>query len=324
MLKFASGNNKSLPPSLELHLLTNSKRFSRMKMSRLPNFILKAVLPTLLLIAVGSAHAGKNQSNYSDYNACLSNSGSQSDCDSALGESVYNLVSEDVYVSTSSQYSNISIDDVNISISAWSDTVGTYNDDVVTSAYVVDLGSYGYGVYNKDAEMDGSSPDHAIDSYNTVSRNVDYDFDFVLLSFSESVTLTGAGFSWVGKTDNTQLSIAALDDLSGLVSGDQTWSNIVEGALTAGSYDIESYESIDIAQFEETETAQYWLVGAYNSVFGELDSNMFDDAFKLASIGFEKASDMPENSNPTEVSEPNTLGAFLAVGLIVAWRRKNK
>ena len=59
-------------------------------------------------------------------------------------------------------------------------------------------------------------------------------------------------------------------------------------------------------------------------MFGELDSNMFDDAFKLASIGFEKASDMPENSNPTEVSEPNTLGAFLAVGLIVAWRRKNK
>lgn len=227
-------------------------------------------------------------------------------------------------MSTSSQYSNISIDDVNISISAWSDTVGTYNDDVVTSAYVVDLGSYGYGVYNKDAEMDGSSPDHAIDSYNTVSRNVDYDFDFVLLSFSESVTLTGAGFSWVGKTDNTQLSIAALDDLSGLVSGEQTWSNIVEGALTAGSYDIESYESIDIAQFEETETAQYWLVGAYNSVFGELDSNMFDDAFKLASIGFEKASDTPGNSNPTEVSEPNTLGAFLAVGLIVAWRRKNK
>lgn len=61
MLKFASGNNKSLPPSLELHLLTNSKRFSRMKMSRLPNFILKAVLPTLLLIAVGSAHAGKTK-----------------------------------------------------------------------------------------------------------------------------------------------------------------------------------------------------------------------------------------------------------------------
>lgn len=80
--------------------------------------------------------------------------------------------------------------------------VGIYNDDVVIFVYVVDLGSYGYGVYNKDVEMDGFSFDYVIDSYNIVSWNVDYDFDFVFFFFLELVMLMGVGFLWVGKIDN--------------------------------------------------------------------------------------------------------------------------
>ncbi len=258
------------------------------------------------------------------YDVCTSTQSNSSTCDSALGESVYNMLDEGINVSTNPLYSNISVDGVSISVSAWSDTVGTYNDDVVTSAYVSDLGHYGYGVYNKDDEIRGSSPDHAIDSVNTVYYNVDHDFDFILLSFSESVSLSGAAFTWVGDMTDTQVSIAGLDDISGLTSNTQTWSNIVEDALTAGSYNITNTNSIDVAQFEQNASSQYWLIGAYNAVFGQLNADMFDDAFKLASIGFSKA--MPSNDPPssTEVSEPHSIGILLAAGLIYCRQRKQR
>lgn len=288
------------------------------------NNTIRAIIVSGIVVASFSANAGNSSyytnSYYEKYDACQSSS--QGDCNSALGESVYNLITDGIDPGKSALDSDIEIDGVSISMSAWSDTVGTYNDDVVTSADIVNLGGYGYGVYNQDNESRGSSPDHAIDSYNTVRNNVDHDFDFIMFSFSEEVTLTGAGFSWVGQENNTQLSVAGLNDISGLVSGQQTWANIVEGALTSGSYDINSYQSIDIAQFDETASAQYWLVGAYNSVFGQLNSAMFDDAFKLASIGFSQAG--TPQSDPTAVSEPHTLGAFLAFIFVAAWKRKRK
>lgn len=294
-----------------------------MKFTKFSNTI-SAIMVSGFAVVSFYATAGSSSSHsssyYEKYDACQSSS--QGDCNSALGESVYNLITDGIDPWKSASSSDIEIDGVSISMTAWSDTVGTYNDDIVTDAAIVDLGGYGYGVYNKDDEYYGSNPDHAIDSVNTLSHNVDYDFDYVMFSFSEEVTLTGAGFSWVGDDDNTQLSIAGLNDISGLISSEQTWANIVEGALTSGSYDINSYQSIDIAQFDETASAQYWLVGAYNSVFGQLDSTMFDDAFKLASIGFSKPGS--SQTDPTSVSEPRTLGAFLACALVVAWRRKRK
>lgn len=60
MLKFVSGNNKSLLLLFELYFLMNSKRFSCMKMFCLFNFILKVVLLMLFLIVVGFVYVGKN------------------------------------------------------------------------------------------------------------------------------------------------------------------------------------------------------------------------------------------------------------------------
>ena len=279
------------------------------------------LLMTTALSVCSSAFASY-RTGYKHYSGCNDSDASQSECDSSLGESVYDLIDKGVYTNTNADYSNVSIDGVNISVSAWSDTVGTYNDDIVTSAYIADLGSYGYGVYNKDSEYSGSTPDHAIDSVNTVHYNVDHDFDFVLLSFSEAVTLSGAAFSWVGNTNDTQVSIAGLSDISGLTSNAQTWSNIVENALTAGSYDIKNCDSVDIAQFDKVESAKYWLIGAYNAVFGQLDANMYDDAFKLASIGFSKPSPQEDPGPSTQVTEPKHVGILLAAGLLYARRRK--
>jgi len=292
------------------------------------NILISAVL---LLVGAGGVLAPTayaTQGDNHDYSGCGNNdsSGGASSqyCNSALGESVYELVEDGVNIDTNADTSNISVDGVNISVSAWSDTVGIYNDDIVTDATLVKISdSYGYGIYNADDEYYGSSPDHAIDSYNTVSYNVDHDFDFVLLSFSESVTLTGAGFSWIGNESDTQVSIAGLSDISGLTSGTQTWSNIVEDALTAGSYDIEYCEYVDHrADFTEQASAQYWLIGAYNSVFGNINGNMYNDAFKLTSIGFDTDSTDPSTGDPTAVSEPGTLGALLACSLFIMWRRR--
>lgn len=271
---------------------------------------------------------------HNDYSGCgsssssgSSGSSSSSHCESALGENVYDLIDDGVDVGTNADNSSVFIDgvDISVSLSAWSDTVGTYNDDVVTSATLVKLSNnYGYGVYNADSEQYGSSPDHAIDSYNTISYNVDHDFDFVLLSFSESVTLTGASFSWIGNYYDTQVSVAGLNDLSDLTSGTQTWSGIVENALTAGSYDIENCDYVEYrADFNDNTSAQYWLLGAYNSVFGELDGNMYNDAFKLTSVGFSvDGTNDPQPGDPTAVSEPRTLGSLLAFALFIAWRKR--
>ena len=262
---------------------------------------------------------------YNDYSGCGSSGSSNSYCESALGESVYDLIEDGVELGTNADMSSISVDDVNISLSAWSDTVGTYNDDVVTEATLVKISNaYGYGIYNADDEYYGSSPDHAIDSYNTLDYNVDHDFDFVLLSFSESVTLTGAGFSWIGNSYDTQVSIAGLNDISGLTSGTQTWANIVEDALTAGSYDIEYCEYVDYrADFSQSTSAQYWLIGAYNSVFGQIDGNMYNDAFKLTSIGFSIDDNDSPTIPPTSISEPSMFGALLACCLVIGWRRRS-
>ena len=291
----------------------------------LRNILTATVLCSAALMFAPQAFSGSWY--YNDYSGCGSsgsNNSSSSYCESALGENVYDLIEDGIDLGTNADASTISVDDVNISLSAWSDTVGTYNDDVVTEATLVKLSNnYGYGIYNADDEYLGSSPDHAIDSYNTLSYNVDYDFDFVLLSFSEAVTLTGAGFSWIGNSYDTQVSIAGLNDISSLTSGTQTWSNIVEDALTAGSYDIEYCEYVDYrADFSENASAQYWLIGAYNSVFGQIDGTMYNDAFKLTSIGFATdASDTP--TTPTSVNEPGMFGALLACALVIGWRRRS-
>lgn len=273
---------------------------------------------------ISTASAGYRY-NY-NYSQCggSSTQTSTAECNSPLGENVYNLVDHGIFESTSANSSNVAIGGVNVAVSGWADTYG-YNDDIVVGADTYKISDkYGYGVTNEDWESTYNSPDHAIDNVNTRNGNWQ-DFDFVLFSFSDDVTLQGANFSWAYSQYDTQVSIAALDNISSLTSGSSTWSDIVGTAITS-SYNVEKCDSTDEhlkykSEFALNTSSKYWLVGAYNKVFGDIGGYSSNDAFKLTSIGF-SVSDKTPPSDSTAVSEPGTLGLLFASGLIVMWRRK--
>ncbi len=293
--------------------------------SKKPAFAIAA----MLLLTSGSAIAGKGYYHYGGssygYSSGTQNNGDcDNSCDSLLGESVYNLISDGVSTTTSPTSSNgITVDGVNIGVSAWADTYGR-NDDIVVDANLYKISNYyGYGVTNDDWESAHNSPDHAIDNVNQVRGNWS-DFDFVLFSFDEEINLSGAQFTWRYSSSDSQVSVAALDDISGLTSGTNTWSDIVGDALSTGSYDITSSTSSSgyEARFDLVDTARYWLVGAYNTVFGDNGGHMYNDAFKLSAVSFTQNTTPTNGKPPAEVSEPASV-ALLASGLmLVAWRRK--
>lgn len=310
----------------------------RVTIMNLPSKSVGTTLNALIIAAVISvspfAYAKKHKKY--DYSGCSSSSSNQSEsCNSPLGESTYDLVNDGVFMSMNPSSSSINIDGVNISMSAFSDTNNVYNETVVSANLEKISDTWAYGVTNNDEKGFSGGADHAIDNINYYGQgsyaahysgmtNVERDYDFVLLSFDKAVTLTGASFSWIYSSSDTQVSVAALGNTSSLTSGVNTWSDIVADALTSSSFDIEACEYLDHrANFNFSESAQYWLVGAYNTVFGNIGGTVGNDAFKLANIGFA----IDEESSPgnkTQVSEPSTVGIIMACSLFIVWRRKRQ
>ena len=296
----------------------------------------KRLLLTLLITSgicfTASSHATYN---HHDYSHCGGSNNSQnSDCNSPLGENTYDLVDDGVYEGTNPSISSININGVNISLSAFSDTQGLYNEAVVGADLQKISNTWAYGVTNNDEAYYNGGADHAIDNINYYYQgsyashqsgmtNVERDYDFILLSFDQAVTLTGASFSWLYSDNDSQVSVAALNNISGLTSGINTWSDIVADALTSASFDIENCDYLDHrSDFNFSESAQYWLVGAYNTVFGNIGGYVGNDAFKLANIGFDITPTPDANEGSTPVNAPSTIGLLMACSLFVAWRRK--
>jgi hypothetical protein len=250
-----------------------------------------------------------------------------------LGEYTYDLVDDKVTQTNKTNNSFVQIDGLNISMSAFSDTQGVTGETVVGAKLEKISDKWAYGITNNDEAYYRGGADHAIDNLNYFSSgsdnsknyrftNVERDYDFILLSFDSAVTLTGASFSWLYDSRDSQVSVAALSNTAKLTSGVNTWSDIVEDALTSASFDIENCEYLDHrADFTFTESAQYWLVGAYNTVFGNIGGKFNNDAFKLANIGF-SVTETAGTPDPTKVSEPGTIGLLMACSLFVMWRRK--
>ena len=238
---------------------------------------------------------------------------------------------------------NAVVDGVTINASAYSDTtgankVGTYRfygrnydkiaDNVVESASMQQYGS-GYGVINLDEG--GGSPEHSADNQksedwaynNGYYRAVETDFDYILVSFDEEVNVTGATFSWLWKETQTQVSVAALNSTSMLNSGVNTWEDIAGSALAKGSFDVLNCDDTELAMVDfDNVYSQYWIIGAYNTVFGDISGEMYNDGFKLASIGFnKKGGDQPP---PSEVTEPGTFAMLFMGGALAFWRRKRQ
>ena len=281
--------------------------------------------------------------------------------ETTLDEFSYNLHQDGIKNTTDAQSGvTVSIDgrDVKVGLTTWSDT-GFYSylddgyyqerDNVVRqqqalSEYTNNNGSIGYGLTNDDAETvcvstywygycKGHSTrgdQHTID--NVGNEYGKQDFDMILLSFSESVTLTSGSFSSAYHYNDTnsskEVSVVGLDDINKFQGSESfTWSDIASikgietGHFSVGSKVNNYYQS----EFTGLSAAKYWLVGAYNTIFDNGASQESDFGFKLSALGFSinNTPDTPTKP-PTEVSEPGAL-ALMSLGLgLVLYRRKRR
>ena len=283
--------------------------------------------------------------------------------DSSLDEGTYSLVNNGISYSLVGDSDNgtavTTIDGttVYVGLTAWSDT-GYYqsykdtftsyyyrdeNDDLVKKQGMLDgwinsNNTTGYGLINKDSteQSDYTTSSyygdaHTIDNKRTGDRGKQ-DFDMVLLSFSESVTLTSGSFSSVYHYNNTnsskEVSVVGLPDIDKFQGNESfTWSDIASikgietGHFSVGSKVNNYYQS----EFTGLSAAKYWLVGAYNTIFDSGASQESDFGFKLSALGFsiDNTPDTP-TTPPTEVSEPGAL-ALMSLGLgLVLYRRKRR
>lgn len=169
----------------------------------------------------------------------------------------------------------------------------------------------GLGVEKND------SPTHAV-------NNEGGDFDMHLLSFDQLVSLTSLSLGWYqNDTDISVLAFTGLDfEMSSLLG--KKWEDLLDfGWSLVGNYsNVISNPLIN----PDKVIAQYWLVGAYNPVFGPLSESSLaksknkdqgSDYYKLRGITLEQPP-------VTEVSEPNIvlLLTFGLLGLGYARRRR--
>ena len=215
-------------------------------------------------------------------------------------------------------FDSLRLNGINLAVSGWADSGqlnsdDTFNYDRVIGAEFKKVFDYGWAVRNS-WESDG---DH-----QTIDNTGGYpDYDFILFSFSEAVTLNTLSFGWASTRGSQEVSVSALGaaGLSELTSEQSTWGNIVSDAISS-SFSISNTLT---ATLDFNSPSQYWLVGAYNTVFGEVDGGTtFNDSFKISGINFTHSPTSDVDTPPTEVSEPGAL-ALMSLGLgLVLYRRK--
>ena len=283
---------------------------------------------TLLLLAVSSSAFG-----------------SDSSLDSAKYDAQYTLANPDGSANytqtTNAQNSSTSIEingvQVNVGITAWSDSYTDNPDNILETGDIqgwwnCTLGENGcttqnrhkgYGIKNGDYSWGGDS--HAVDNSGD---GYGRDFDMFLLSFSESVTLENAAFTWVvGENGSKEVTVAGLDNISALSNrSNSTWNSVTSAIVdnTLGHFGVGTIGSNGL--YESTFTgitgsAKYWLIGAYNTIFDDSASSNFNSVeLKLSSIGVS----MTQQTPATEVSEPGAL-ALMSLGLgLLIYRRKRR
>jgi hypothetical protein len=220
---------------------------------------------------------------------------------------------KDYSISEASPYKTIKFknQDINLSISGWSDTgCGDYcgDDDNVRKGKMYYWGDdYGWGLVNKDE--DTGYYDHSIDNYA--------DYDMVLLSFSEAVTLEGIQVGWsmdTGSRDGdgeTQLIAKSLADDTTPTLGGNTWDTIFnsveDSTMFVDSAPVDGYYQADASS--SVGSSKYWLVGLVNMAL-----NCYDDldGFKLMGV----------TAKVTEVSEPSMFALFaIALGFLIRRQR---
>lgn len=166
-----------------------------------------------------------------------------------------------------------------------------------------------FGVQGLGVEV-AKSPNHAMNNRNG-------DFDMLLFSFTEAVTLDSIDLGWIRNSGTTRSDVSILAGTSAALLSplNSSWQSLLgNGWQLAGQYDnvgLNEYvvNASDIA-------SKYWLIGAYNPLLGNaIPNNDIDtEAFKLAAV----------TVSTSQVPEPSLLGLFGLglLGFAVMRRRK--
>ena len=259
--------------------------------------------------------------------------------DSSLNEYVYDLYSDgstNIDYTLDATTSSIVIDgtSITVGVTAWSDTANISNDgisgdddEVVKYSQLNGYsynGDYGFGLVNTN-----DNDAHTLDNFTGGD-----DFDMVLFSFSEEVTLSAASFTYLqGYDTDKQVSVVGLSDISlfeNHASNEFSWADVASGVGTVvsdGHFTISSNISSHgshgdfTSDFTELSAAKYWLVGAYNIYFDDSSTSYQGSGFKLASLSITTGG-TDVVSPPNEVSEPAPIALLLTGFGLMAWRRK--
>lgn len=245
-------------------------------------------------------------------------------------------------------------DNVQIHVSAWSETINDnkFCNDFPTAPECIPDGSdpttttldpyidkatlkyydSSLGIENQDGE--GGAPQHSIDNIPNYTGNAAYnDYDAVLVQFDQKTNLSSIDIGWAtndgdGSSDGSaDISIVAYtgnNDLNNnpFFATTSTWGSL----LTNGWSRIGHYQnaggSYAIANNAATEIkgvlSKYWLISAYNPLFGGTALSNANDGFKLAGLTTTTGSNDP--STPVPAPASFALLALCAVGMVV--RRK--
>lgn len=229
-------------------------------------------------------------------------------------------------LSSSSVGNNImmSQDALTLKVTGWADTAGTSfvsTPETIEEAKLV-FYSDTLGIQNLDEINygDTGTPNHSIDSYDPAGWGNDY--EMVLLEFNTAVNLTGFNIGWAredygtssqtSQADITTLAFTGADasfNLAGL-----SWADI---AASSDWDKINDYSNVADSAYQSVSTAinsRYWLIGAYNPVFGgSLDSGR-NDGFKLDGVTTEMSNQVPE---------PGSL-ALLGLGAVALFANRRR
>ena len=198
-----------------------------------------------------------------------------------------------------------------LSITAWSDTGCGWNcgDDRHVDEARVWTNRWGSLTYNKDH----SNPNKTWGESHYVD-NGSGDTDMLLFDFKQDVSLKGIRLDYY--KNDSDISVAAFKyDPTKLLSAGNTWSQILNSAIFSTSYSNikTSYFSMANVASGSTVTATYWLIGAYNRIFGLNGNDDHNgDYLKIGSLKTEVKA----------VSEPAMIVLFLVAMLAIIGRKR--